>query len=139
MNAYLAESIPVYFGPPKTQIQNILNMKAFIHCDLPQETVSAENLNTLALKTCPSGDLKSNHECYSAFEASLDEELRPYFEKCAQEIIKVDQNATMYDQMLSEPLAKLDDESGDLKDLWDGREMGKVVRVAMAAFGYIEG
>ena len=132
VNAYLAESIPIYFGPPRSQIERVLNLKAFIHCDLPQNLTSDIHLHGIVKSLCEG---KTENDCYKLYETEVEKELTPYFEICINQIQELAQDNEKYEAMLSEPLVNLDD-NGDPTGIWDPKQMGKVVRVAMTAFGY---
>jgi len=134
INAYLADSIPIYFGPPRVQVERMFNVKAFVHCDLPQNLTSDWHLNDIVKEKCINLDMGSR-ECYDLYEAEVERELRPHFDVCAQRVKELDGDHQAYGEMLSQPLVHLDDK-GDLTGIWDAKEMGRIIRVAMTAFGY---
>ena len=139
VNAYLAESIPIYFGPPRSQVERVLNTKAFVHCDLPQEIVSASHLNNIASRVCAESESENTKamNCYLKFEAELAKEIEPHLEKCVKQVQEIEEDNEKYEAMLNEPLVPLN-EHGEMIGIWDAKEMGKVVRVAMTAFGYVD-
>jgi hypothetical protein len=134
-NAYLAESIPIYFGPPRAQIEQVLNTKAFIHCDLPRNVTDADHLRSIATRACTSD--KMSNACFLEFSRLVEEELKGELQHCARKVQELDSDDEKYDAMLAEPLIPLNPD-GQPKGIWDPRELGKLIRVAMTAFEYTE-
>jgi hypothetical protein len=93
VNAMLADAIPIYWGPP---ISDYFNKDALIDCTA-YETVSSllhddeddvKDTNKSTLSPPPS---------FPTMEALM---------KCAQEVIRVDSNDTLYENMLRQPRVK---------------------------------
>jgi len=136
VSAYVAETIPIYFGPPLSQVENVFNTKAFIYCDIPQHLVRLDVLRKMQREVCPNVKVIDNR-CFDLFEQRLNVILYPYYKQCVEEIVLLDADPVKYDQMLSEPLVFLDDQ-GELTGIWDPREMGKIIRTTMTALGFID-
>ena len=132
-NAYLADAIPIYFGPPRKLLDETLNPKAYVHCDLPQNM----SLRTIKRKICQSDSwqLVKNETCDDIFERHMFSEVSPYFQSCIDYIVSLLSDHEAYENMLSEPLAPVN-ENGDLTGTWNTTFLGETVRMAMVAIGY---
>ncbi|KAH9258284.1 hypothetical protein BASA81_003333 [Batrachochytrium salamandrivorans] len=134
VNAYLAQTVPIYFGAYREQVERILNRKAFVHCDLPNELVEHNALRQLTTQVCDKMPRKSQ-DCYDLFQAELAKRLRPHFAKCIEQVVELDQDPVKYLAMVAEPLIHLDDQ-GDPTGIFSGKAYGAIMAVLMQAFGY---
>jgi hypothetical protein len=136
-NAYLADTIPIYFGAYREDLERAFNMKSFIHCNFPQNISISNNLSMERRKICFDRSNKTSVSCIYQFEQYLTEKFRPFFEMCIRDIMEVDSNDQLYDDMLSQQFYKMNDD-GTPADEWNFDWYAEVIRMAMIALGYDE-
>lgn len=137
VNAYLAETIPIYYGPAKEQLAKFLNPKAYVHCDVPANVARVSQLTKFRNELCAEKlEEVKGQECHTIFLRELEVTLKPYFQPCIDQIKHLDSNNTAYEQMLGENLVELDPETGEMPSFLNGKKMGAVVRSLMVGLGY---
>lgn len=139
VNAFLAKAIPVYFGPKSKQIAalQLLNPKAYIHCDLPEEIVHISRLNHRLSLICASNHNNVTHACYEEFLGRLEQDLEPSFSQCIDKIKAVDENDVLYEQMLAQDLVQPETGTSQLPGVWNGRRVGRIFRALLVGLGHL--
>lgn len=111
IDSYLAASVPVYFGPDKRSLSQVLNPEAYIHCDIPADVSNERLMNAAFSKMCS----KRTPECDMEFDSKVQKDLEQYFRPCIDRIKQLDENDTLYKQMISAPLVA----HGELGGIWN--------------------
>lgn len=136
VSAYLAQTIPIYFGPSTSQVAAVLNTKAFVHCDLPYSIVNLRTLQKLHHDACVL--FPDKFDCvFKGYEPVLNDLLYPHFEKCIARVIELENDPVKYEAMLKEPLVPVD-ANGNPKGVWNPKEMGLVFRSLMVGLGFVD-
>lgn len=118
VNGWLAKSIPIYFGCDEATLKENLNMKAFIHCPLPQRLGTEEGLAAMSKRFCEKANtnvLSEKIACENEFLKQLEIEVHPFFKKCVEKVKLLDENDDLYDEMISQPLLP----EGKLINIWN--------------------
>lgn len=112
-NAFYAQSIPIYFGDPT--ITEFINSKSFINCEITDEMSNqVSNLN------------KNDGE--SQLKKKIREIVGPSLKECVEKVQRVDQNDTLYEEML---LAKVFIENTPENTPLDKKNVAKNIRNAL--------
>jgi hypothetical protein len=136
-NAYLADTIPIYFGATRYQLEEALNVKSFIHCNFPERIADGIWLDHIRRRICFNDLNITSTACILQFEQFILNQFRPYFKICIDDILKMERDTKAYDEMLSEPLAKLKPD-GNLTETWDFNVFAEITKVVMTGLGYKE-
>ncbi|GBG34384.1 Alpha-1,3-fucosyltransferase B [Hondaea fermentalgiana] len=119
VDAYLAHSVPIYFGPDKFSLNQVLNPSAYVHCDIPSDMVSDKALNKAFKAMCPDSHSST---CQASFDSDLQERLSSHFAPCIDRIKRLDADPVLYKEALEAPLAA----HGELAGVWNFTYTAKV-------------
>jgi hypothetical protein len=130
VHAWLARSVPVYFGPPEALTD--YNPESFINCGFADLDSKLEQINALRTKLEDekikrSGDECIRGECTREFEESSPEfkQIMKFtrelfvndFQKCLQKIKAVDQDEKAWSRMIHSPVFKGNSIEGTVFDM----------------------
>jgi hypothetical protein len=116
VNAKLAHSVPIYWGPPKEFLEANLNMKSFIHCDIPPSAYMAvEKPVGHIAKENGLDPTKRPH--IDKYVAALKESIRGAAQPCIKRIKELDADDNLYSEMISESLIPHNNISGSMFDI----------------------
>lgn len=142
MNGYVSKSIPIYYGSDKKTLDEYLNMKSFIFCDIPMNLTKEDSIKEYEKLICGERYKNTNITdkaekyklCASDFEEYVLNLVKPYFDKCINQIIKVDNDDNLYKQILSENFVKL--KNNELQGIFNGTLTGELVDFVYNVLNY---
>ena len=103
VNPKLAHSIPIYWGAPAKFLRQHMNMKAFVHCDIPPSAYSGvEQPNTPGARELHLEPAKRT--VIDAWVRKLKEAIRLPVQPCLRQIQELDADDEAYKRMISESL-----------------------------------
>ena len=122
-SAWMAGSVPVYWGGERDTYLDVYNMDAIVYCSLPANLTGLAFNKTLGEQL---GDTGLREHVYAL--------LLPHFKPCAEEIMRLDADHEAYERKLLAPIAPFvgDAPSG----VWNMSRMGEMVREAYVGLGY---
>jgi len=110
LEAYIAASLPIYFGSDKFTEEQMLNQKAYVQCYLPENLVEDERLEKLFNAMCPKNGMARSamRDCEHRFDLEIQKEFGSHFEACINRVNSILKDDKLYEQMLREPLHAAD-------------------------------
>eukprot|EP00937_MAST-01D_sp_MAST-1D-sp2_P000380 g380.t1 len=123
VNAKLAHSVPIFFGPPPQFLHRHTNKDAFVHCDIPDSV--HEHIPR------PEGDREGHLDPekrgnIDKWVLQLKEAIRPAVQPCLRQIQELDEDNERYMRMISSSL--LPQNRIERGGLWDIMTYGAQIR-----------
>jgi hypothetical protein len=141
MNAYLARSVPVYFGGGEGgSFLQAINPKALVRCESPalkDGRLSESGVKALRREVCPdfntlkaASNRTDYNRCVARLEARLQEIVEPAFRACLEQVRALDNDDRAYKAMISEPLMP---NGGQRSGPWNVTHLAESVRLVYEA------
>ena len=128
VNPKLAHSIPIYWGAPAKFLREHMNMKAFVHCDIPPSAYAGvDQPNTPGARELHLEPGK--RAVIDAWVRQLKEAIRPSVQPCLRQIQQLDADDGAYKRMISESL--LPGNKIEAGGFWDISTYGARVRAML--------
>lgn len=141
MNAYLARSVPVYFGGGEGgSFAQAVNPKALVRCEAPpllRDSLSDSSIEALRRETCPNlsklkaaADHTEYNRCVARFEARLQGIVEPAFRACLEQVRALDKDDRAFKEMISQPLMP---DGGQRSGPWNVTHLAESLRLVYEA------